>query len=223
MGNGTNATGSASTSMGNSTIASGESSTAMGGVTEASGALATAMGSGTHAVGEASTAMGYQTVAGAYASLVIGRYNHDIISSPENWVTYDPLLVLGNGTPTVRSNALVVYKNGNTEINGYTKLGKLSEAAPAIKMKEFSAISAATQNTWRDVAHGLTASKILSVSILVDATPALAVQIPPSYSYYPGYEYNYHISALNIVVINSATNSFNILNKPMKILVTYKE
>ena len=217
--------------MGSGTKAIGAYSTAMGYQPAARGYGSVAMGGTTTAFGSYSTTMGYHTFSDSYASVVLGQYNSNrIILSNTSWETSDPLLVLGNGISEVaRNEALVVYKNGNTEINGntdisgYTQFGRTTEGAPSIKMKELSTNSAASQNTSRNVPHNLTASKILLVSVLLDAAPALAVQIPPSYTYYTGYEYHYHISATNIVVINSATNSFNILNKPMKILVTYKE
>ena len=37
---------------------------------------------------------------------------------PINWVASDPLFEVGNGTYQARSDALVVYKNGNAAFQG---------------------------------------------------------------------------------------------------------
>jgi hypothetical protein len=91
---------------------------------KASGAYSTAMGNTTTASGDNSTAMGNFTTARANGSLSIGRYNDSIItSSPIIWVSSDPVFIIGNGSANNnRSNAFVVYKNGNTDINGNLKI-----------------------------------------------------------------------------------------------------
>ncbi|NOY38365.1 MAG: tail fiber domain-containing protein, partial [Chlorobi bacterium] len=54
----------------------------------------------------------------SYASLVIGRYNVKE-GSTTSWVSSDPLFVAGNGTTDgTRSNALILYKNGDMTIKG---------------------------------------------------------------------------------------------------------
>ena len=232
------ASGGISTAMGYQTKATGTYSTSMGWGTNASGAFSsTAMGFGNWAFGDASTAMGYKTVARgaastsmgdstiskAYASLSIGRYNDTITSSsPNSWVAADPLFYLGNGTTHIaRSNAMIVYKNGNTDISGYTQLGKTSEAAPSIKMKKLTGVSSATQNTWVNIPHGLTLSKIISVNIIM-IVPGY-VNMPPSYNFQAGYEYDYQIASTNIVVLNANGNSANILSKNFTVFITYEE
>ncbi len=118
MGSSTTASGQSSTAMGSSTTASGQSSTAMGSGTTAGGGYSTAMGFYAGATGDLSTAMGYYTTAQAYASLVLGRFNVDGGTS-NSWVATDPLFVIGNGVNAGSlSNAMTVYKNGNTEITG---------------------------------------------------------------------------------------------------------
>ena len=49
------------------------------------------------------------------------------------------------------------------------------------------------------------------------------VNLPPNYTFQVGYEYQYQISSTNIVVINTTTNSANILSKNFTILITYEE
>ena len=116
MGRQTYARGANSTAMGYLTNASGANSTAIGYYTNASGSFATAAGTYSNASGNYSTAMGYGTVAQAYGSFVLGRYNFPY-GSKDQWLTGDPLFVIGNGTTSSsRSNAMVVCKNGYTRI-----------------------------------------------------------------------------------------------------------
>ncbi|MCF6182597.1 tail fiber domain-containing protein [Lutibacter sp.] len=113
------ATGNYSTAMGIKTRASGNISTSMGSNTLASGSVSTAMGLLSLASGDYSTAIGYFTTASSFASVAIGRYNIGASTDSANWVTTDPVFEIGNGLGnTTRSNALTVYKNGNTDVSG---------------------------------------------------------------------------------------------------------
>ncbi len=125
-----------SVAMGENTIAAGNNSTAFGYSTTASGTVATAIGNGTTALGINSIALGYQTTASGIASAVMGinttapSYSETVIgtnntdytpSSGTNWIASDRLFVIGNGiNSSNKSDALIVYKNGNTEL--YNKL-----------------------------------------------------------------------------------------------------
>lgn len=126
------ASGANSTAMGKSSLASGLSSSALGDGTDAVGSYATAMGLNSKATGYTSTAtgnltvasgdnstsMGLETTAAAYGSVSIGRYNDPVAASTAGqWVTTDPIFIVGNGTFSSRRNALVVAKNGETGIN----------------------------------------------------------------------------------------------------------
>ncbi len=93
-----------STAFGHSTIARGENSIAAGFFTSAGG---------TH-----SSASGNNTVAKNYASTVLGMYNDSLLLADETAVTpTSALLIVGNGTDNnTRSNAMLVRKNGNVEI-----------------------------------------------------------------------------------------------------------
>ncbi len=102
----------------------GTYSTAMGRNTIASGYHATALGSGTNSAAWYTTAMGNGTSAVSHSETSIGRYN--TIYTPKggtrNWELTDRLFVIGNGTgntKTLRSDALVMLKNGNTNVSGY--------------------------------------------------------------------------------------------------------
>jgi trimeric autotransporter adhesin len=222
MGSSSIASGQYSTAMGSSTLASGLISTAMGDFTFASGDYSTAMGSGAIASGDASTAMGIVTKSKAFAALTMGRYNDTIATSnPTSWVATDPLLILGNGASHVsRSNAMVVYKNGNTDINGYTQLGNITDGAPAIKIKKLTLNTSGSQGVCTFVAHGLTQSKILSISGL--ATVAGGFQILPNHLQ-AGFQYTLNVDNANIAVCTVAGNSSSILNATVKIVVVYEE
>ncbi len=217
------ASGSNSMATGTQTNASGVNSTTIGSNTTASGGASTAMGIYTTASGGASTAMGELTHSKAYASLAMGRYNDTIVgSNPISWVTTDPLLILGNGTSLATpSNALVVYKNGNTDVSGYTQLGKPTEAAPAIKMKKLTLNTSVSQGDCTFIAHGLTQSKILSISGLL-VTPTGGYQILPNHLQ-AGFQYTLNVDNTNIAVCTVAGSSASILNATVKIVVVYEE
>jgi hypothetical protein len=110
--------------MGGWSLASGEYSTSMGAGTYANGTASTAMGYGARANGAYSTAMGYYTLANSYDSLAIGQYNTGLseagaTANLTTWVAADPLFEIGNGqSASTKSDALVVYKNGDTAISG---------------------------------------------------------------------------------------------------------
>ncbi|MDP4264839.1 MAG: tail fiber domain-containing protein [Bacteroidota bacterium] len=124
LGSGTAAFGEGSTAMGENTIASGFNSVSMGASTTASGNFSTAIGSFTTALGNFSTAMGISTISKAYGSLSIGRYNDTTGSSSTiSWNATDPVFYVGNGSSDVsRSNAAVIYKNGNMALQNQLRL-----------------------------------------------------------------------------------------------------
>jgi len=146
MGNNATASGTNSAAIGNLVTASGANSMAIGAVASvtgssafgggyystASGYASFAFGQGVQATGMNSVALGQSTLAGgayaatmglgttanAYASLVVGMNN---VMEPATPATgsgaADPLFVVGNGANTSsRSNAFVVYKNGDIKI-----------------------------------------------------------------------------------------------------------
>jgi hypothetical protein len=224
MGNSTTASGFLSTAVGSVTNASGDYSTAMGSNTTASGFYSTTMGNGTTSSGNLSTAMGFGSYSKPYASLAIGQYNDSIASSSKtSWVSTDPLLILGNGTAdNARANAMVVYKNGNTNINGYTQLGKTTEGSPAIKIKKLTGTSSNVDGGDANITHNLTWAKIIGVQVMVDYVPGAGTLLP-GFTDSPGYEYSVSVTTSTINVLNKLGNSANILSKPIRILVTYEE
>lgn len=106
------------TAMGFGSAANGTGATAMGYNSEAFGTGTSAMGNRTIATGLNSLAANLYTTSQSYASSVFGRYNV-IAGDSVSWIATDPLFVIGNGSSSsTRNNALTVYKNGNTSIDG---------------------------------------------------------------------------------------------------------
>ena len=104
---------------GNGATASGDYSHAEGSTTFAEAQSSHAEGDSTKAQGKYSHASGDTTVAYAQSMTAIGMYNvHK--TATENVV--DDLLIVGNGSPTARSNAFRIDKNGasygKAEFNG---------------------------------------------------------------------------------------------------------
>jgi hypothetical protein len=109
--------------------------------------------------------------------------------------------------------------NGSTEHNGFTQLGKTTDGAPSVKMKELTVNTAGSQGISTFVAHGVTASKIISLSALVTVG---SFQILPNHSQ-TGFQYWCNVDGGNIAITTVSGNSAGILNLPVKILITYKE
>ncbi|WP_298536315.1 hypothetical protein [uncultured Algibacter sp.] len=108
-----------SVAFGYNTQAADTYATSFGAYTEALGHSSSAFGSSTKASGYYSTVFGRETIAASYNQTTIGSYNTNVSSSSKSFVETDPLFVIGNGTNiNDRSDALVMLKNGNTEING---------------------------------------------------------------------------------------------------------
>lgn len=137
--------------------------------------------------------------------------------------TNHPVTFISNWTERMR-----IAANGNVgigtatptatlEVNGFTKLGS---NAPAIKQIEFAGTTAATEGSFVDIAHGLTASKIISVQVLIEYTAGNWV--PSGYTINPEFLADYVIGATNIRLYNHNGSSGSILSKPVKVLVTYK-
>jgi len=96
----------------------GYESTAVGTSAQASGSTSFASGYLTQATGNNSLSAGFGTVANSLDAVAIGQMNIGG-GDPVNWVPTDPLFEIGTGAPTSgRSDAFVVYKNGNTTITG---------------------------------------------------------------------------------------------------------
>ena len=117
----TNANGNSSFAMGAETSATGNQAVAIGFQTTASNRQTFASGTGsTEASARYSTAMGENTIARSRSEFVVGMNNTDTAQAqPDNFISSNQLFVVGNGENAfLKSDALVVYKSGNTRING---------------------------------------------------------------------------------------------------------
>lgn len=129
LGSNSKASNSASVAIGYSTTSSGVGSTALGfstsatqdyaltagNYTTASGVSSAAIGEYTSASGWASMAFGEYTNAVSYTEFVVGSYNTDYTPAGDDT---DRAFVIGNGTSDTRSDAFIVYKNGNAILDG---------------------------------------------------------------------------------------------------------
>ncbi len=111
-----------------------------------------------------------------------------------------------------------ITPSAKLEVNGYTKLGISS---PAIQMKVLKGTSSPLQLGHVSLAHGLDSNKILSVDIAIESSKG--IWIPPSYTSRRGFLYNFQYDMANVIVENINRKSFNLLNRPIKVLITYEE
>lgn len=144
----------ASTAMGYQTQANNFGATSLGQGTIALGVDSLATGAYSLALGQISTALGYNTLARSAYETAIGRLNTDYAaSSTTDWVATDRLFVIGNGvlTPTtIRSDALVMLKNGNTTLNGQLSISNWAAAAGTAVCRNGNTLSTCTAGALGD-------------------------------------------------------------------------
>jgi hypothetical protein len=98
--------------LGSNNYSKATSAVAIGHSNYADSAYSFAAGYGSRTSGHYAVAMGEAATAQAANSFVVGTYNI-IAGDKVEWVTTDPLFVIGNGTgSSTRSNAVTVLKNG---------------------------------------------------------------------------------------------------------------
>ena len=113
-GSATLASGNYSTALGISSRASGTYSTAFGMDADASGNWSISMGHQSSAAGQNAISIGKSTTSKSGYEIVLGRLNTDYTpASTTDWIGTDRLFTIGNGTG-IKSDAMVVLKNGNT-------------------------------------------------------------------------------------------------------------
>ncbi|MFN3848188.1 MAG: hypothetical protein ACK4NY_02110 [Spirosomataceae bacterium] len=117
-----------------------------------------------------------------------------------------------------KENQKISLQSNRVEIGGFTKMGN---DAPAIKTKKLTGITSNVDGGSVSLVHGLTNSKIISITVMVEY--GTGSYIPPSYDGSNGYLFNWYLSGTDIYIWNKAGSSSNILSKPFKILITYEE
>jgi len=149
MGQFSNATGIGASAFGNRTIASGWDAVALGAPSHCIDVIKTLVVP-TEAFGAKSVAIGHGVKAQSFGSVVIGDQN--VLSDTYNtdtWVPTDPLFVVGNGYGAtegshgspIRSNALMILKNGNFGIGADSPVEKLEIGGTTSKIYLNSASS----------------------------------------------------------------------------------
>ena len=131
-------------------------------------------------------------------------------------VDSDGSVLVGSGTNDASGD--VVQVTGNAGVTGYTRLGT---GAPYIKQKKITGTSPAAEGGTVSIAHGLTASKILSVTATIQDSNWSDYRLPGD-RYAADCEYYLSITSSNITVALSGTNSGYLLSRPVKILITYE-
>ncbi|KAA9339807.1 hypothetical protein F0P96_04100 [Hymenobacter busanensis] len=116
---------------------------------------------------------------------------------------------VGIGTTTPRASL---------EVNGYTKLGA---DAPAIKVKKLTATTPNAQGQVTAVAHGLNLAKIISITGLVE-TP-FASWVTLNFTTQSGFQVGVYADATNVNINTAPSNSSSVLNRPVRLLITYEE
>ncbi|MBO4603461.1 MAG: tail fiber domain-containing protein [Salinivirgaceae bacterium] len=168
MGDHTISSGKNSIAMGDRTTSSGKNSIAMGDRTTASGKNSIAMGDHTTASGDNSSAMGYYTTAKSYGEVVLGQYNTDYTPiSTTGWNENDRLFVIGNGSSNTKKDALIIYKNGDTEISG-----SIIPKKPLISLGNY-------QNRWQTVY----ATEFVGEHLIADGYIGSSLRPSPSDNY----------------------------------------
>jgi hypothetical protein len=144
----------------------------------------------------------------------------------------DNSTAIGSGTILVQPNTFLLGPdNGQTnvgvgvaspqaalEVNGFTKLGP---TAPKIKYKKLTGTAPASEGGTVAIPHGIISDKILSVRVHIEYQPN--AYVPTDYRVDPEYEYTCYFTPTNIIVVLAAGNSGQILNDPIKVVITYTE
>jgi hypothetical protein len=131
--------------------------------------------------------------------------------------------------PGIVGGRLKIKENGNIgigtsdplstlHVNGFTRLG---EQSTGIKLKRMAAFTSPIDGGTVTVVHGLAPEKILSIKMMIEYAPGFFV--PDNYSANPGFQLQYSGQSNFITLINVAGTGGNILNKPVRIIITYEE
>ncbi|NTW26134.1 MAG: hypothetical protein HGA37_15655, partial [Lentimicrobium sp.] len=178
MGLQTKATGGQSTALGNSTTASGSFSTAMGFSSTASGYYSTTIGMNNTASGSASITMGANLTSPSYCETVTGSHNTEYTPvSTNQWSVNDRLFVVGNGIgPGNKSDALIIYKNGNSKFFGNV------ESTGTLSVKNGKGIIRSIDNIQR---KNLTTTVTVNTTINAGSTAQISFTFPENFTAAP--------------------------------------
>jgi hypothetical protein len=151
------------------------------------------------------------------SSRYFGQYfNLNSATPANNFVSFDY-----NGTTPI----LDMQGNGNVKVSGFTTLGD-DALAPKIKMKKLSGTFSANANsagTPTFIAHGVaTSAKVISISVLGQYLGS-GGYVSNSFLTSNGYQFDYQIDGINIIVTPKMGNSASLVSQNIKIVITYEE
>ncbi len=133
-----------------------------------------------------------------------------------NFVSFDY-----NGTTPI----LDMQGNGNVKVSGFTTLGN-DASAPKIKMKKLSgtfSASANTSGTPTYIPHGVTdPTKIITINVLGQYAGS-GGYVSNSFLTSNGYQFDYQIDGVSIIVTPKQGNSASIASQNIKVVITYEE
>jgi hypothetical protein len=146
----------------------------------------------------------------SYLSLAGGTIAGDLISTSTTPST----------SPTTGASRVTGGQGvqGNQYVGGFSSLGGDANH-PGIKIKVLTGTTAATQGGIVAIAHGVTDSKIISTTALVEYWASQ--YIVDAYSFTAGYHFDVSIGLGAIHIANHHTSSYKILSLPVKITIIY--
>ncbi|MER0440493.1 hypothetical protein [Emticicia sp. W12TSBA100-4] len=133
---------------------------------------------------------------------------------------------LDNAATPTQTTMMTLDGEGDMTVSGFTKLGGFGADVPAIKTKYYTGTMTTANGGWPaasyDIAHGLTFSKIISMSVLVSGLSNITVGENSSLG---GYQYIAYFDTSNIKLVRGASSASITpaagLNVTFKVLVTY--
>ncbi|WP_341228298.1 hypothetical protein [uncultured Arcticibacterium sp.] len=139
----------------------------------------------------------------------------------ENSDSDEPLIYGDFDQDQLKVNGIFAVRD-ESRLRGYTTLGD-DALTPSIKMKKLvGSFTSSSGGGSSYIAHGLAdADRILSVDVAVNVSSN--VWIPENFTNTADREYNFYYNDAEVVIANKSGNSSEILNKAVRILITYEE
>jgi hypothetical protein len=130
-------------------------------------------------------------------------------------------MVSGNNATAVYADARDATNGIAITADGFSKLGGTSSDFPAIKIKRMVSTTSIIDGGLVTITHGLSDTQIVDIRVLVEWDSITGGVVHEGYTVYSGYQFNYSTGSGNVYIYNVAGNCSNILNKPIRILITY--
>jgi hypothetical protein len=115
--------------------------------------------------------------------------------------------------------------NFRFEVDGYSRTNSFSQfggsTAPLLKCKKLIGTTGVNQGDVANIAHGVTVTKILSITAHVFYSADSFIE--PEFSYTDGFRFSISTDATDIRIVTVTGHSANILSKNIVILMWYEE